>query len=34
MAGSTTTRKPADGDRESNDPTGADRNADIVLARP
>ena len=31
MAGSTTTRKPADGDRQRNDPTGADRNADIVL---
>ena len=31
MAGSTTTRKPADGDRTRNDPTGADRNADIVL---
>jgi hypothetical protein len=47
MAGSTTTRKPADGDRERidgdyaqqalenratvDDPTGTDRNADIVL---
>jgi uncharacterized membrane protein len=32
MAGSTTTRKPANGDRDAvDDPTGADRNANIVL---
>ena len=31
MAGSITTRRPADEDRERNDPKGADRNVDIVL---